>query len=179
MHNTMRDEFLNRVGVKNSRNAIQNSLRASLQRNKTYQDGVSAKQRAEFRWDWNCLITRAADRYKQGGVCDCEHCDIIEGIASTLSQNHPQILIEEKLRFGTSQKAFNLYLKFLWCLGCIPEPPHCPVDGVILKIGGISGSWTRCDSKKQYMEWIQELRTKAYPAKLSEWEYELWNKNTQ
>jgi hypothetical protein len=81
------------------------------------------------------------------------------------------------LRFGTSQKAFNLYLKFLWRLGYIPAPPHCPVDGVILRSAGISGSWTQSNSSAEYLRWINALRQHAGPKSLAEWEYGEWNQN--
>jgi hypothetical protein len=176
----MRDDFLKRVDVSDSDDAIKNSLQASLQRNRTYKAKTSAEQRAQFRSAWACLIIEAADGYRKGGVGDCVHCDLIEKIASTLSREYSSILNDGKLRFGTSQKALNLYLKFLWRLGSIPPPPHCPVDRVILKVGGISDSWTRCDSKNQYIGWIQKLRKKAEYDGLSlgDWEYKYWNKHT-
>jgi hypothetical protein len=36
------------------------------------------------------------------------------------------------MRIGLAQKALNLYLKYLWCLGEIHEPPHCPLDSIVL-----------------------------------------------
>ena len=35
------------------------------------------------------------------------------------------------INFGVAQKLLNLYLKYLWCLDKIPEPPHFPVDRMI------------------------------------------------
>lgn len=35
-------------------------------------------------------------------------------------------------RIGSAQKALNLYRKYLWCLGYIPFPPHCPFDATII-----------------------------------------------
>ena len=80
------------------------------------------------------------------------------------------------MRFGTSQKAFNLYLKYLWRLGKIVEPPHCPIDEIILRAGGLCGSWTASTSRQEYMDWIRWLRMRAKRQRLtlSGWEYDAW-----
>ena len=57
-----------------------------------------------------------------------------------------QYLSGGHLRYGTSQKALNLYLKFLWRPGKATTPPF---DRVVLTAGGIDGVWTKCDSAKQ------------------------------
>jgi hypothetical protein len=41
-------------------------------------------------------------------------------------------------RVGTAQKALNLYLKYLWCLGEIKTPPHCPFDRGIIQMLPVS-----------------------------------------
>jgi len=82
----------------------------------------------------------AAKKYSQS-VSDAEHFEAIGRIAQTLSARHGSILKGGRFRYGTAQKAFNLYLKFLWRLGQIPTPPHCPVDGIVLSAAGIEGSW--------------------------------------
>jgi hypothetical protein len=172
----MSDAFLIKVNVTDSVKAMQNSLRAALQRNKTYGEGVLIASRKLFRNDWNTLIVDAAQRYCYP-ITDTEHCQVIEQIAQSLSGKYGNILAGSHLRFGTSQKAFNLYLKFLWRLGHIPTPPHCPVDGIILRSAGIVGSWTISDSAAEYMRWIAALRQYAGRS-LAEWEYEQWNSNT-
>lgn len=35
------------------------------------------------------------------------------------------------INFGIAQKLLNLYLKYQWCLGNLPEPTHFPVDRII------------------------------------------------
>ena len=78
-----------------------------------------------------------------------------------------------------SQKVFNLYLKFLWCLGFIAEPPHFPVDRIIqqkLKIKLIK-PWTKFTSVDEYMLVInhaRELLGEKYKS-LPELELELFN----
>lgn len=153
-----------------------NSLRAALQRNKTYRTGTPHETRVAFRRAWAALITAAAARYSQP-LTDEAHCRTITQIASSLTRSFQSILIGGRSRFGTSQKAFNLYLKFLWRFGIIPPPPHCPVDGVVLRIANLPGSWTQSDSETEYMSWIAGLRRLAEQATLAEWEYAQWNRN--
>lgn len=170
----MNDLFLAKVGVRNLSDAMRNSIRASLQRNKTYKNKVSQSDRKKLRHAWSDLIISAAKQYNQP-VTDAEHCRVITQIAQSLSQSHKRILVGGKMRFGTSQKAFNLYLKFLWRLGHIAQPPHCPVDGVILRAAGILDSWTKSDSVSDYMAWINAIRRLAGKMTIADWEYEKWN----
>jgi hypothetical protein len=171
----MTDLFLKKVRVSDSNDAIRNSLRAALNRNKTYKEKTTSDQRATFRSSWAMTIIATADSYNQP-VSDQTHCDNIERVAVALTRNFKSILVGERLRFGTSQKAFNLYLKFQWRLGIIPQPPHCPVDGVVLRSAHLSGYWTKSDSVAEYMDWITALRAITAQATLAEWEYDLWNR---
>ena len=174
---SMNDPFLQKVGVANHADAMRNSLRAALQRNKTYMSGTPQNNREAFRRAWAALVTAATTRYSQP-VTDEAHCHTISQIASFLTRTFGSILIGGRLRFGTSQKAFNLYLKFLWRLGVIPPPPHCPVDGVVLRIANLAGSWTQSDSETEYLKWIAGLRKLAAQATLAGWEYAQWNRKS-
>jgi len=170
----MIDPFLQAVGVHTEERAIRESLLSALGRNKTYRDGPDDGIRIAFRTAWATLIRDESRTYAQP-VSDSQHCEIIQRISDTLSSTFGELLIDGRLRYGTSQKALNLYLKYLWRLEIITAtPPHCPVDRQVLTAGGIDGTWTKCDSEKQYMEWIGMLRVKAKPLCLAEWEYGIW-----
>lgn len=96
-----------------------------------------------------------------------------------MSSAFSECLCDEHLRHGIAQKAFNLYLKYLWRLGIIVvPPPHCPIDRVVLTAAGIDGSWTKSDDEGQYMEWIEVLKRKAEAESLclAGWENEVWLK---
>jgi hypothetical protein len=170
------DAFLQKVRVADPNKAMINSLRAALQRNKVYSTSSNQQDRSRFRLAWSKLIAKSSAKYSQP-VEDGPHCETIAQISQELSDEFAQILEGGKLRFGTSQKAFNLYLKFLWRLGQIQMPPHCPVDGIVLRKASITGSWTQSDSMEEYMRWIGMLRKLARPLTLAEWEYALWNGN--
>ncbi|TDK43478.1 hypothetical protein [Algoriphagus formosus] len=66
-------------------------------------------------------------------------------------------------RYGHAQKVLNLYLKYLWCLGLVQEPPHFPVDRLIqqkMKIKN-SSNWTKDMDQDEYKKVIEEARAIA------------------
>jgi hypothetical protein len=175
MGKNMKDPFLTKVLVSCEADAMRNSLRAALQHNPFYCCGIPNKQRSEIRKDWASVIIACIGSYKNA-VTEEKHIEHIDYIARSISDKHKRSLRGGRLRIGTSQEAFNLYLKFLWRLGKIATPPHCPVDGIILKSAKVLGSWTASDSIDDYRKWIIELKKVASPQSLADWEYELWNK---
>jgi hypothetical protein len=170
------DPFLKADGVKTEGDAVTMSFKGALQRNRTYREGVREGRRKEFRTEWAKLIREESNRYVQPAqpISDIQHCEAIRRIAESLSHRFEEILEDGRLRYGTSQKAFNLYLKYLWRLGKAATPPHCPLDSIVLAKGKVSGAWTKCDSQKQYMGWITALRTISASPCLAEWEYQVW-----
>jgi hypothetical protein len=149
------------------------SVNAAIQRNKVYNDNAPQEVHEKLRSEWAKLLHKESEAYRQREreISDEEHCAAIERIADVLSNNFRDYLSGGRLRFGTSQKAFNLYLKYLWALNMAERPPHCPVDSVILGKLGIDGSWTKCDSSEVYMTWIEAIRRRL---NLAEWELEAW-----
>lgn len=63
-----------------------------------------------------------------------------------------KVLGVEGYKLGVAQKLLNLLLKYLWSLGWIKEPPHCPVDRIIL------GKTVLCDQ----LNWTQMVRQDDY-----------------
>ena len=86
------------------------------------------------------------------------------------------------LNIGHSQKLINLLLKYYWCSGLMKnEPPHCPIDRVILskakiKDNGRIPSWTKIKSIEVYKKYINELKIIAKPKSLAVWELESFNR---
>ena len=98
------------------------------------------------------------------------------------------------INFGVAQKLFNLYLKYQWCLGNIPTPPHFPVDRVIqielnkqakeLKISKKEvDPWTQFKNETKYQEIIDfALRirdTKYKRLSLAQLELELFDRRNK
>jgi hypothetical protein len=174
----MIDRFLEATDVKTEQDAIKETLKAALaqRQNRVYARDEVANEREEFRTELRRLLRELSQRYSQPTqpISDTQHCEAIRLISDTLSLRFGEILKGGRLRYGTSQKAFNLYLKFLWRMGKAARPPHCPVDGTVLEAAGIIGSWTRSDSEKEYIGWMDGIKRRAGATPLAEWEYGIW-----
>jgi hypothetical protein len=164
-------QFLVIDQIPNEEAAIRWSINAAVQRNNVY---LSESNRDIFREGRTELRTESQLYRQLDVVSDSEHCKIIRGIADRLSAKFAHLLNAGRLRFGTSQKAFNLYLKYLWHLGELPVPPHCPFDSVVLGTLGIYDSWTKSDDEAAYMRWVSAVRRKAGTISIPEWECVAW-----
>lgn len=122
---------------------------------------------------------------------DEPHIGNIDNLSKKVSDKFGCILANGTFRIGISQKVLNLYLKYLWCLGEIKKPPHCPIDREVLdklkdecklikdeskkesanKIFDIS--WTELNDICEYCKIIKEAK-KIVGEDLSDWELEVW-----
>jgi hypothetical protein len=93
-----------------------------------YSNEPSDKQKSKLKSDIRKFIEKDIEPlYFYGNYEETKHIENINKI-SLKSEGHADILNNGKFNFGVSQKLLNLYLKYLWCLDRIPEPPHFPVD---------------------------------------------------
>src|SRR5579862_4259162 len=113
-------EFLKRERITTEADAVIWSVNTAVQRNRVYRSRVG---REAFRTEWMRVMREESQRYRSGSqlITDAAHCETILRIAKHLSDAFARLLKDGKLRFGTSQKAFNLYLKYLWHLGELPQ----------------------------------------------------------
>jgi len=173
---TAKERFLIATSVANEENALRNCVLASFRRNKIYSKNAAGAQRWELRQSLKHKLAMLGAKYIDGSVSEREHETNILTLADALSEEYGEILVNGRFNIGTSQKALNLYLKFLWCLGRLPTPPHhCPVDRVVLSGLSVNGAWTRLDDIATYRAWIAMIRETAGEQPLSEWELEMWN----
>jgi hypothetical protein len=173
----MGDRFLDYTNVKSENDAMRETLKSSLQQraNRVYSRDEVGDERGDFRLQLSRMLRETSQAYGQSDnlVSEKQHCDNIRAISDKLSTQFGKMLKDQRLRYGTSQKALNLYLKFLRRLGKAGVPPHCPVDGMVLKAAGISGSWTSSDSEPEYQGWIWNLKRTANGKSLAQWEYDI------
>jgi hypothetical protein len=170
--------FLKSVGVQNESEAIKNSVIAAFQRNRVYKGKtfISLIDRKKLQCALRSEMRGLASSYSQV-VSEDVHCGNIQNLAEKLTEQFREILDDNRFKIGTAQKALNLYLKFLWCLGVHQqEPPHCPLDGIILKKAKIYEAWTKLDSMDSYRQWVGSIRALAQPQSLSEWELKYWKR---
>jgi hypothetical protein len=98
-------------------------------------------------------------------------------MATVLSHRYGEALRDGRFRIGPAQKALNLYLKYMWCVGEIPTPPHCPFDSkIIYHLRGCEDvKWTKLVSLDEYMKLVRTARQEAKGRSLAEWELKVFN----
>ena len=148
------------------------TLMAVVQRGRVYKPGCTEKDAFP-----RCLRRRLktiAEGY-QRPVTDEAHVGNIKALADQIPEDCGELLRKSRFRIGSAQKALNLFLKYLWCLGEVPQPPpHCPFDRRIIEClpGGAQCNWTECDDIEHYRRWVAEAQklAEARALSLAEWE---------
>jgi hypothetical protein len=167
-----RKEFLRQT-------ALFNAIGAAFQRALIYGDKNDNGLKDQVKRDLEGHLRRIETRY-QRNVSSEKHLQTISGVAKNMSNKHAHILKNGRFRVGIAQKAVNIYLKLLWCYGWIPEPPHCPIDSIVLaKVGDRITKWTIMDDIEDYRTVIERIqayiRQAGLKMSLSKWELYVWN----
>lgn len=142
----------------------------AFQRANIYKAGSDEGERNAFKNILKREVTTIATSYKKR----VDEKDHLANIVRITEIKHPT-LNNGNLNFGVSQKILNLYLKYMWCLGEIPTPPHFPVDRIIqqkLKMNPVI-PWTQIVDVEQYMRIIDIARKRASDENCSLAELEL------
>lgn len=153
----------------------------AFQRANIYLPEVTEKEKTAFRKALQQFINDKLVPVYQSAVTEEVHISNIETL-SMFSFGFKEILKNEQLNFGVSQKLLNLYLKYLWCLDSIPTPPHFPVDRIIQTKLGIKNieAWTQFESAAPYMDVVNKakevLKNTEYTS-LAQLELEIFRRN--
>src|SRR5437899_9346391 len=152
------------------------TLMATVQRADVYIAGATERERKAFQAALRSRLEELATGYCDE-VPEETHIQNIVGLSNFLSSNHANVLQDGRFRIGPAQKALNLYLKYLWCIGKIPMPPHCPFDFLVIsKLPDYSGpSWTALDSEEKYRDLVKAAKAKAQDVPLAAWELRTYN----
>lgn len=174
----MKKEFILKV-------AFSNTLSSSFQRGYVYREKLTDEKQSEYDKKKNELRSSLRDELfsletiYQKVVHPDEHLKLIGDISKKLTKKHSNILSNKKFRIGTTQKAVNLFLKFLWAYDYTPnEPPHIPLDGIVLKAINSDVKWTELDCIDEYKFLIScvDNVAKESGCSICKWELNLWNK---
>ena len=167
--------------------AIVNSIGGAFQHAGVYAKGIedNDKRKDALRKD---LIEslRAFEVVYVKSVDEDTHSQNIVRLAANLTENHKNsgILRDQRFRIGIAQKALNLYLKYMWCLGEIESPPHCPLDRRIIEKLDLSWgerekyTWTKLNDIEDYKYLIEKCRKRAKEngnLSLADWELSVWS----
>ena len=167
------------------------TLNGAIGRNKTYREDIDEGSKRKFRKSLQCWLFDRVGEYGAERVGEERHLANIDRLSSTVSENHGDILLGGTFRIGAAQKALNLYLKYCWARGIVLEPPHCPIDSIVL--GEIekcaSGAacricsevtWTKIRRMHEYVHFVEKAKAQAAEAGLSlaRWELGIWEAAT-
>jgi len=152
------------------------TLSATVRRAKIYAPNISEQQHSPFQSGLRRELELISEHYDRE-VRDETHLGHIDRLASSLSQQYSAVLRGGRFRIGPAQKALNLFLKYLWCAGLIPMPPHCPFDSrVIAKFPAPDQlNWTELDDIEAYARLVTVARAVAGTLPLAEWELRVYN----
>jgi len=152
------------------------TLMATAQRGWLYRKDSNKEAREDFRHDLTLALKRLTEQY-YSDISESAHIANITELADIMSVKHAKVLSGGRFRVGSAQKALNLHLKYMWCMGTISTPPHCPFDSVILsRLPGCRNvKWTQLDSLPEYEEIVQHAKRAAGGISLAEWELSLYN----
>lgn len=158
---------------------LSSSIFAGLARGHVYnKQEVNENDKKNFKNTLKCKLDEHSKSYKTK-IKDVEHVENIKQFSDGMSIKFGKILEGNRFRIGTAQKILNLYLKYLWVLGWIPEPPHCPFDSIVINKLELDPEikFTKFDSIKDYRKLVTVASQKAKDEKLSiaQWELKFWN----
>lgn len=163
--------------------ALLNAIGAAFQHAGIYTKTAASEAKDELRADLEDRLSNLEEQYRDT-VSSQEHFQNIHCLAEFISSRHARILREGRFRVGVAQKALNIYLKLIWCYGWIFEPPHCPIDSIVLaEIGDTKTKWTKMRDISAYrtaIEAVLEHVRQHVPGKsVSQWELEIWTNRTR
>lgn len=145
------------------------TISGAFGRNSVYKVGISEKTKSKFREKIKLLLIDLEEKYLKT-VKESDHLAILDKLKENIEVQSREILRDDHITFGTTQKLLNLYLKYLWCLGLINEPPHCPIDRTILnKIKDYKTSWTKME-REGYCQAIEMIKLIKGTNSIAEWE---------
>ncbi len=65
-----------------------------------------------------------------------------------------------------------MHLKYMWCLGRIPDPPHRPFDWLIIERIDLPETiaWTKLDDQEENKSLVNAAKEKGKDRRLCQWE---------
>ena len=151
---------------------------ASVQRAHLFSKTSSEKRRRSFRERVIQFVDNEILPEYASSVSEERHYLNIKTVSDHAAVlDYDAVLPQGRYKIGVAQKLLNLQLKYLWCLDLVAEPPHCPIDRVIIDKTQLRGTvaWTRIVDMEEYQRVIAALKEVVQPTGLSLARWELMN----
>lgn len=147
--------------------------------NPVYRGKISDDRKNDFKVFLKEKLEGCEFIYKKG-VSSEQHTKNIDSLRIEINNKYKEIL---NIHFGRVQKLFNLYLKYLWILGLIKDPPHCPFDSIVIKeLKTNVPVWTSHDFKEEHYKKLVESaknRSREKGLSIARWELKFWSENLE
>ena len=144
----------------------------AFQRANVYETSATENERTEFRNKLKKEVKAlVAANYKVVVSAEMHIQNIKNLSAATVEMCNK--LQNGQINFGVAQKLLNLYLKYSWCAGKIPTPPHFPVDRMIQEISKYKHvfAWTQMTDDSDYLKFLNFAESQLQDNEsLAEWE---------
>jgi hypothetical protein len=181
--------FLQRYNPEESvEKALSLSIKAALGHNSLWRQGATTKDKLPAKEFWRDQLLALIAKYKtpkndmeyERDICHLKKT--MNGQFNSIFRKdvHPRYKTDPGFRVSHSQKSISVFLKHMWCMGELVEPPQCPVDRVILTYAGLrqpENKWGYVNLIEVHQKLILHLRSKAKKASLSlaRWELRVFN----
>lgn len=154
---------------------------ASVQRAKLYKEGreAASEDTRLFRERLvSYLSSQVIPGYGQGALEEEQHYKNIDDLAGYANKVGEKVLGHLGYKYGVAQKLLNLALKYHWCLGVIAEPPHCPVDRIVIDQTRYKGkiNWTEIKHRSEYQSIIEDIKLQAGTRSIAMWELSIYSR---
>lgn len=144
------------------------SIAGAFQRAGIYKQGADDDEKTIFKKELKTDLEGLIQVHYFKEVTESKHVENILTLAKH-TQKYTSVLKNGQLNIGVSQKVLNLFLKYLWCLKMIPDPPHFPIDRTIQVVLNkeaklldqpttILKPWTQIETTESYLELINLAR---------------------
>lgn len=141
--------------------ALTSGLKASTQHNDLYSPGVNRYPIKEY---WKTLLQNIGEKYRTLQSEETFFNDIV-CIKNQMNNQfcdafkNQRRKYEQGFRISHAQKSLSVYLKHLWCMNIIEQPPFCPIDSNVLRLANAPDvRWCHVNSMELYMTHVAAIR---------------------
>ena len=153
---------------------------ASVQRAHLYRKGIepgSENTRLFRQKVVSYLASQVIPKYSENEIGEEQHYKNIDELIDYANSVGERVLGQGRYKYGVAQKLLNLALKYYWCLGEITEPPHCPVDRIVIEMTRHKGkNWTNIIQRSEYQTIVEDIKRLAGTQSIAMWELSIYSR---
>jgi len=123
------------------------------------------------------LSSQVIPKYSENEISEEQHHKDIDELIDYANSIGEKVLGQGRYKYEVAQKLLNLALKYYWCLGEITEPPHCPVDRIVIEMTRHKGtSWTKIVKSRSTRKLLKIIKHSAGTQSVAMWELSIYNR---